>query len=162
MTATPPAGITFRAVNKEDEGFLLRLYSTTRAEEIKLWGWPESQTQLFLKMQFTARQRSYEASYPNAQYRLILLKEQPIGQEIVDRSEKSIRLIDIALLPEFRRTGVGTLLLKKLVEESRAKELPIELKVLKSNAAAARLYERIGFVRLGEDAMYYEMVRKPE
>ena len=71
-------------------------------------------------------------------------------------------LIDIAILPQYRGAGIGTLLLKDLVDESRSKKVPIELKVSKSNTAAARLYERMGFIRLGEDAMYYEMMRNPE
>ena len=156
------SGITFRAVNEEDQEFLLHLYSTTRAEEIEAWGWSEAQARLFLEMQFTARQRSYQAMYPGATYTLILKDGQPVGQQIADRGAKSIRLIDIAILPQYRGAGIGTLLLKDLVDESRSKKVPIELKVSKSNTAAARLYERMGFIRLGEDAMYYEMMRNPE
>ena len=100
--------------------------------------------------------------YPGATYTLILKDGQPVGQQIADRGAKSIRLIDIAILPQYRGAGIGTLLLKDLVDESRSKKVPIELKVSKSNTAAARLYERMGFIRLGEDAMYYEMMRNPE
>jgi ribosomal protein S18 acetylase RimI-like enzyme len=156
------SGITFRAVNEEDQEFLLHLYSTTRAEEIEAWGWPEAQARLFLEMQFTARQRSYQAMYPGATYTLILKDGQPVGQQIVDRDAKTIRLIDIALLPACRRAGIGTLQLRNLIEESRSRKVDVELKVLKSNIAAARLYERMGFIKFDKDAMYYEMIRNPE
>jgi len=162
MQTIASAGITFQPVADEDEEFLFRLYSTTRAEEVQAWGWPEAQAQLFLKMQFTARQRSYQATYPKATYTLVLKNGEPIGQQIVDRGAKSIRLIDIALLPACRGTGIGTLLLKELIEESRSIKAPVELKVLRNNLAAVRLYERMGFVTTREDAIYKEMIRNPE
>lgn len=162
MQTIASARITFQPVNDKHEEFLFRLYSTTRAEEIQAWGWPEAQAQLFLKMQFTARQRSYRATYPNATYTLVVKNGEPIGQQIVDRDGKNIRLIDIALVPAYRGTGIGTLLLGDLIEESRSAKVPIELKVLRTNVAAIRLYERMGFVTTQEDAIYKEMIRNPE
>jgi ribosomal protein S18 acetylase RimI-like enzyme len=162
MQTIASAGITFQPVADEDEEFLFRLYSTTRAEEVQAWGWPEAEAQLFLKMQFTARQRSYQATYPNATYTLVLKTGEPIGQEVVERGAKTIRLIDIALVPAYRGTGIGTLLLNDLIEESRSSEATVELKVLRNNVAAIRLYERMGFVTTQEDAIYKEMIRNPE
>jgi ribosomal protein S18 acetylase RimI-like enzyme len=162
MQTIASAGITFQPVADEDEEFLFRLYSTTRAEEVQAWGWPEAEAQLFLKMQFTARQRSYQATYPNATYTLVLKTGEPIGQEVVERGAKTIRLIDIALVPAYRGTGIGTLLLNDLIEESRSSGATVELKVLRNNVAAIRLYERMGFVTTQEDAIYKEMIRNPE
>jgi ribosomal protein S18 acetylase RimI-like enzyme len=162
MQTIASAGITFQPVADEDEEFLFRLYSTTRAEEVQAWGWPEAEAQLFLKMQFTARQRSYQATYPNATYTLVLKTGEPIGQEVVERGAKTIRLIDIALVPAYRGTGIGTLLLNDLIEESRSSEATVELKVLRNNVAAIRLYERMGFVTTQEDAIHKEMIRNPE
>jgi ribosomal protein S18 acetylase RimI-like enzyme len=162
MQTIASAGITFQPVADEDEEFLFRLYSTIRAEEVQAWGWPEAEAQLFLKMQFTARQRSYQATYPNATYTLVLKTGEPIGQEVVERGAKTIRLIDIALVPAYRGTGIGTLLLNDLIEESRSSGATVELKVLRNNVAAIRLYERMGFVTTQEDAIYKEMIRNPE
>src|SRR4051812_20643688 len=162
MNTADSLALTLRPITAEDEEFLLHLYGTTREEEIRSWGWAEAQAQLFLKMQFTARQRSYQATFPDAEYLLILSNKIPIGQKIVERATDMVRLIDIALLPQWRGSGIGSSLLKELLEECRAKNLPLELKVLKNNLAAVRLYERMGFSTRGEDEMYREMTRHPE
>jgi ribosomal protein S18 acetylase RimI-like enzyme len=62
-------------------------------------------------------------------------------------------VIDIALLPEFRRRGIGTALLRALLEEGAARDLPVRIHVERLNPALA-LYERLGF-RLLEDRGVY-------
>lgn len=63
---------------------------------------------------------------------------------------------NIAVLPEFRRRGIGGKLLNTLIEA--AKELKLELitlEVRKSNTAAKNLYKKYGFKPIGERKHYY-------
>jgi ribosomal protein S18 acetylase RimI-like enzyme len=71
----------------------------------------------------------------------------------VARWPEELRVVDIALLPEFRRRGIGTGLLRALLEEEAGRGLPVRIHVERFSPALA-LYERLGF-RLLEDRGVY-------
>jgi ribosomal protein S18 acetylase RimI-like enzyme len=111
-------------------------------------------------MQFNAQKRWYDMAYAGADHQLILVDEKPAGRILVFRDKDSNRLVDIALLSEYRSRGVGTQLLRDLIAKCESEHLPLRLQVTKVNPAR-HLYERLGFITIGEDGMYYEMERRP-
>ena len=152
-------------VRPEDEEFIYRVYVGTRIEEIAAFGWNGAQQEAFLRMQYTAQKRWYEMAYPDAEHSLIVLDQpaspgMPVGRMIVQRAPKALRLVDIALLAEHRGCGIGSVLVGELISQARRANMPVELQVTKANRAS-RLYERLGFVRTGEDGMYYQMRMNP-
>jgi ribosomal-protein-alanine N-acetyltransferase len=65
-------------------------------------------------------------------------------------------LENIAVLPEFRRRGLGRLLLSALLKHARLQGAErIFLEVRESNLEAIRLYEAAGFQQLGLRREYY-------
>src|SRR5580693_3381244 len=132
-----------REATAKDDAFLLRLYVSTRAEEVAQWGWTPAQQQNFLKMQFQAQRQSYLHQYPDAE-RLIIEDESAIGAVIIAKSAAEIRLVDLAFLPKYRGKGLGTEILKALLGEAKAAGRPLRLSVLRTNRAA-NLYGRLGF-----------------
>jgi ribosomal protein S18 acetylase RimI-like enzyme len=54
-------------------------------------------------------------------------------------------LEQIYLFPEYQRLGIGTALLKQLMEESDRTDVPVRLRVIAVNPAK-RFYEGLGFV----------------
>jgi len=144
----------------EDEPFLLRLYASTRVEEMAMVAWDKRQQDSFLRMQFNAQRSSYAMQFPNADYRIIVQEGTAAGRLIVDRSGGEILLIDIALLPEFRMAGIGSRLMSELMTESVKLKKPIKLHVEKFNRAL-RLYERLGFTVIGDAGIYVEMLWQP-
>ncbi|MCI8520997.1 MAG: ribosomal protein S18-alanine N-acetyltransferase [Clostridia bacterium] len=65
-------------------------------------------------------------------------------------------ITNIAVLPEYRRMGVGTALVSALVREAEKLCLDIlTLEVRKSNFAAQGLYNSFGFDIIGERKRYY-------
>ena len=149
-----------RPATSEDEPFLRNLFATTRADELALLNWDENQKESFIAMQFNAQSRQYVMSYAHAQNSIILLNGVPIGRLILDRGEREFTLVDVALLPPHRGAGIGTGLIQDLLKEAAAAGKPIRLHVLTSSAAK-RLYERLGFSRIGGDAAYLEMMWVP-
>ncbi|HLW54116.1 MAG TPA: GNAT family N-acetyltransferase [Candidatus Angelobacter sp.] len=150
-----------RPATPADKDFLFQLYAGTRMAEIAGFGWNEAQKQAFLTLQFTAQQRWYENAYPSAEQRVLLLESRAIGRTIVDRQMEAAILVDISLLPENRGQGIGTTVLRELLEQCRRYGVPFRLQVLRTNPAQ-RLYARLGFRKTGEDALYLQMEWRPD
>jgi ribosomal protein S18 acetylase RimI-like enzyme len=154
--------VTLRRVTKGDEEFLLRVYASTREQELAQVEWGEGQKEAFLRQQSAAQRSEYGARFPDAEYDVILLDGRPAGRIWVGRDDAQIRLLDIALLPEARNRGVGTALLRALVEESRASGRKLRHMVFVLNPDATRFYERLGFVPIEEFGAYVHMEWRPE
>ena len=105
---------------------------------------------------------SYQAEDEATDTKIILLETNPVGRMIVSRRENEIQLVDIALLTEYRSRGIGTSLIKELIDEATAAGKVVQLHVLKTNRRAKRLYERLGFKSTGESGMHFEMEWTPE
>ena len=161
FSAEPPrAALALRPVMPEDERLLLEIYASTRADELAQISWGEAQREAFLKMQLTARDRSYRMYYTGLEDSIILFNDQAVGRLLVVRGDEEFRLADIALLPEDRRAGIGTTLVKELMEEAGRENKPLRLQVEKSNPLARSLYERLGFATTGENDTHFQMEHK--
>lgn len=67
-----------------------------------------------------------------------------------------IHINNLAIHPSFRGRGLGTQLLKAVLEEAESMGAPhATLEVRRSNTAARRLYERAGFTVAGVRTSYY-------
>jgi ribosomal-protein-alanine N-acetyltransferase len=60
-------------------------------------------------------------------------------------------ILNVAVAPEFRRMGIATALISKLL--SRGAEIFLEVR--ESNEAAQRLYRKLGFLELSRRPNYY-------
>ena len=149
--------VTLRPVTPDDEAFLLQVYAGTRSDELDGLGWDDNQKLAFVSMQFNAQRRCYS----EADNKIILLNERPIGRMLVGATEDEILLIDIAVLPEHRNAGIGTSLIRNLLSEAAAAEKPVRLHVFKYSRAV-HLYERLGFSTVSSDSAYLEMAWVPD
>jgi len=67
-----------------------------------------------------------------------------------------IHINNVAILPELRGQGIGTLLMHRVFEEAlRLGARRATLEVRSSNESARRLYERLGFIVAGTRRHYY-------
>jgi ribosomal protein S18 acetylase RimI-like enzyme len=148
--------ISFRSIGDEDRDFLRRLYASTRAEELAVVDWSEEEKTQFLGFQFAAQHDYYQEQFPAARFDLVLVDGEPAGRLYVDRREDEIRLIDIALLPDFRRRGIGGRLMNRVLDEGREAALPVQIHVERNNPAM-RLYDRLGFQQVEDQGVYYLM-----
>jgi len=139
-----------------DETFLETVYAETRRGELAGLNWSREQENAFFKMQFRLQSQSYKMQFPDADCSVVKLNKISIGSLIVERAGE-IRLVNIALLPEFRSRGIGTFLLKQLQTEAQATDKPLTLHVLKTNDRAVSLYRRCGFAVTGSDEFYLAM-----
>jgi GNAT superfamily N-acetyltransferase len=142
-----------------DHDFLLSLYASTRIDEFSILGWPEAQVDALMRMQFEAQTRHYDTFYPGATHTLVVVDDTFAGRLIVERSDGQIRIVDIALLPEFRHRGVGGRLVRAVIEEADADGLPIRCHAV-AGEDAQRFWEHLGLVARGMDGMHVEMERQ--
>ena len=80
-------------------------------------------------------------------------------QTVVSKSEHMLGQIFVDA--PFQRRGIGTEVLRRIVEEASRLQLPIRLAVVKFNPSR-RLYERLGFRVTHEDERKVYMTREPE
>jgi ribosomal protein S18 acetylase RimI-like enzyme len=149
--------LTLRAVAPEDEEFLLRVYASTRADEMAQLPWSEEQKDAFVRQQSAAQRSEYEAHHPGAEYVVVLLDGEPSGRVWVARDDVEIHLLDIALLPEAQNKGAGAAILGALIEESKRTGRRLRHMVFVMNTDALRFYERLGFVAFEEVGPYLHM-----
>jgi GNAT superfamily N-acetyltransferase len=145
--------VQLRPVREGDVEFLARLYASTREEELAPTGWSDEQKRLFCRMQFDAQTAHYREHYPAAEYSVIECGGVAGGRWYVSRGAKEIRIMDLALLPEWRGKGIGTRLLRELQEEAAAGGMQLSIHVEKFNPAL-RLYERLGFLPAEDRGVY--------
>jgi len=82
--------------------------------------------------------------------------ERLVGYLIIARYVDAWHVMNIAVAPELQRRGIATLLLEHLFEltaDDEHRGYTLEVRV--SNAAAIRLYERLGFESRGIRRGYY-------
>lgn len=139
-----------------DEPFFERLYFETRRDEFAPLGWDAEQLGGILKMQFEMQTRGYKMQFPDARISVIEAGGAAVGRLI---ATGEIRLVDIAVLPEDRRRGIGSFVLNHLLDEARKSGKTVTLQVLKTNAGAIRLYEKFGFEATRESDLYLTMRR---
>ena len=142
-----------RPERDEDRDFLCRLYGSTRAEELASVPWSDEEKQRFVRFQFEAQSRFYREQYPGAIFQVIEIGGVPAGRLYVVEWGREIRLMDVALLPESRGSGLGTLLVRDLQARAAAAGKTLSVHVERLNPAL-RLYERLGF-RVAEDKGVY-------
>ena len=150
------AAISLRSVRPDDRAFLLSVYASTREPELATVEWDAAQKAAFVEMQFDAQHAYYQEHYAGAAFDIILVDGQPAGRLYVSREDDEIRIVDIALLPEFCNRGIGTTLLRGLQSEAAAAGKPLRIHVERFNPAL-RLYERLGFRPIEDKGVYLFM-----
>jgi ribosomal protein S18 acetylase RimI-like enzyme len=153
-------GIRLRPMRAEDQPFLRRLYGTVRDAELRVTGWDDAQKRAFLDMQFEAQTRGYRDSFPDARFDVVEVDGTAVGRMTVSREGATMRLVDVALLPEHCGRGTGGRLLRALQAEAAATGSTIVLHVENYNPAL-RLYVRLGFGVVDDNGLNLRMTWSP-
>ena len=148
--------ISLRPVTVEDREFLYRVYASTRVDELMVVPWSVAQKEVFLRQQFEAQDRHYRLAYPDAEFSVIESGLEKIGRWYVWRGKNDFRIVDIAILPDWRRRGFGTTLIRRLQTEAGEASKPLTIHVEEFNPAQ-RLYQRLGFRRVKQNGIYWLM-----
>jgi GNAT superfamily N-acetyltransferase len=88
--------------------------------------------------------------WPGNTTSVIEIDGEPIGRLRVLRTDQTIELAGIQLLSGVQNLGIGTAIIKSLKDEAARAGAVLELGVEKDNPNAHRLYQRLGFTKVGE------------
>lgn len=115
----------------------------------QIWGWDE-------KLQKQFHSREWQEKRPQ----IIVYDSQPIGTIYTVNNENHLHIEQFYILPEYQNKGIGSHLLKEILDNADNTGTSTELAVLKNNPAIS-LYRRHGFEITGSNEYQYLMERKP-
>ena len=148
--------LSLRAATDGDYDFMRRLYASTREAEMEHFPFDEAQKQAFLDQQFAAQFAHYGLHYPTCERNIIERDGMPVGRLWIDEWRDQIRLVDITLVSECRGGGIGSALVRQVMDRGAAADKPVTIHVEAFNPAL-RLYQRLGFEHVDTNGVYYLM-----
>ncbi len=153
--------LSLRPIQDEDLVVLSEIYGSTREEELKqVTHWSEQEKQGFIKQQFMAQHEYYQKNYIGAGFYLIFQHKTPIGRLYIHENyqENGVRIIDIALLPNWQKKGIGKSILEDILAKGNSLKRTVSIHVEAFNPAK-HLYERLGFEKISETNGVYHLMQ---
>jgi ribosomal protein S18 acetylase RimI-like enzyme len=124
-----------RQARPEDRDFLFDLNRATMKEYVeRVWGWDESGQITF-----------FDDRFAPDQWQIIQADGTDIGVLIVQEDARQIHVAEIQILPEWQGRGIGSSVVRELMDRGTATGRSLTLRVLHANPRARALYERFGF-----------------
>ena len=123
--------------------------------------WAEGGFDAFIRMQFEAQDSAWREARPAMAMSVIEVDGQPAGRLYVDPEPDETRIVDIALLPEFRGRGVGGELVREVIAAAEERGASVTIHVERANRART-LYERLGFEPVSTTGVYDLLERRPQ
>ncbi len=128
-------------------------YQVKKATEgeyiIQVFGWDE-------KVERDFHTKAWQQQKPD----IITHDGKPIGTIATIESENGIEIGQFFILPEYQNKGIGTHLLKTILDKADRVGQVTTLRFLKNNPVKT-LYVRCGFEIVGSDGTFYYMELKP-
>jgi D-serine deaminase-like pyridoxal phosphate-dependent protein/GNAT superfamily N-acetyltransferase len=137
-----------RAATEADVSFLLELRRQTMAEYLCASGVPQTEAE---------HEQRVRLRFDCAE--LVSWQGEPIGLFKAVREGSDWTLLQIQLAPHHQGRGIGAQLICELLLEAQQHGAALRLSVLRANAAALRLYRRLGFQVTGEAAHSFYLLR---
>lgn len=156
------SGLQLRLAHSDDLSFLRELYISSRAAELACMPWPDAAKRAFCDSQFDLQHRHYLSYAMSGAFTIVMLGDEPVGRLYLHWTRAELRIVDIQLLPDMQGQGIGSTLLRwlqSLVPQAGVATLGLD--VLRHNAAAYRLYQRLGFHALEVHGTHVRMAWTP-
>lgn len=127
---------TLRPATAGDYAWLWELKRLTMREYVEqTWGyWDEAAQEAF-----------FRRSYRSDTVQLVLVEGRNAGLLHVERERSDLFLANIQIHPAFQNRGLGSAVIRTVLDSARSLQLPVRLQVLQVNRAAQQLYLRLGF-----------------
>jgi GNAT superfamily N-acetyltransferase len=142
--------IKLSTADESDCEFAYEVKKKAEGEYItEIWGWDEA-------FQRDFHNREWREKKPH----IIELDGMPIGTISIEKNKNHFEIGRFFILPEFQRKGIGSYILKRILQEADELGRVTKLAHLK-NSPVKSLYERHGFDFVGRNETHCFMERKP-
>ena len=129
-----------------DQAFLFDAYKATLQPFVQwAWGWDEE-----------FQRQGLWTHHPLDEWKVVLMGQESVGGLHVQTLSQSHFVRILFVLPNYQGQGIGTGLLNEEWKRARSQGKFLELKVVKINPAK-QLYDKLGFVVVGEDTATYHL-----
>jgi GNAT superfamily N-acetyltransferase len=145
-----------RAAMAADEPFLRALYASTRPDVDE---WPAEVREAFLAHQFDAQRAGWSATFPGSDHDVLAVDGSPVGRIWLYWTERDCLIVDLAFLPEHRRQGLGTEIVRDVVAAADRAGVPVHGHVERTNEPSLAFWRSLGFDTTDEDALYFAIER---
>jgi ribosomal protein S18 acetylase RimI-like enzyme len=149
---SPVGMLHLRPEREADRDFRYRLFCASREPEFALLA-PVA-FQEVMAQQFHAQSLSHLARFPEARFDIVELSGEPIGWIVVDRPGEFLHIVDQAIVPQWRGRGVGTAIVRALMDEAEAAGVPMRVEGAAEDDPSLRLYRRLGFMPVHTVPLY--------
>lgn len=113
-----------------------------------------------LDLQVRAQRREWDARFPGSTDEILLVDDRPVGRLWLAWEPDACVLVDMVLLPDDRRTGIGSRVVGEVLAEADRQGVPVRVTVDRGNAPSLAFCARHGFVEAGGDALRVELERQ--
>jgi GNAT superfamily N-acetyltransferase len=126
---------SIRTARPADHQFLFELHRATMRDYVEqVWGWDEAEQEAFFLRRFEPDR-----------WQILEVDGEDVGVLIVDEADDEILLSELQILPGWQGRGLGTSIVRSLMERAASAGKPLILRVLHVNPRAKALYARLGF-----------------
>lgn len=133
--------VDLRPAGGDDRAFAQAVYFETQRWLIEeLFGWRGDD----------AENEKFDEFYRPEETSIVSVDGEDAGWIAIVRSSEAIELDGIYLLPQYQRRGIGTALVRGLIQQAGTEGKALNLSTAKINPAR-NLYRRLGFVETHED-----------
>ena len=153
--------VSYRPETPDDASFVRRLVIDTIVEELAAQAWPEAMREQLLDLQYRARRAGLQSAGGDHSSQIIVADGQDAGWILSADFEREIRICQVVVVSSRRRQGVASATIDAILTRAAAEGKPVRLTVNCTNGGAIRLYERLGFMTAGSDAVQQEMEWTP-
>jgi ribosomal protein S18 acetylase RimI-like enzyme len=145
--------LTYRPVGQADFDFLYWLHrAAMRAYVEETFGpWDEAWQQEYFRRHFDP-----------ANLQVIQWDGEDVGSLFLQDRTEELFIAGIEILPEYQQQGIGSQVIRGLLEQANRQSKPVALQVLKVNIRARNLYQRLGFGVTGENDTHYILAYHPK
>jgi ribosomal protein S18 acetylase RimI-like enzyme len=150
-------GLRARRADERDQEFLSELYASTR-DDLRQIAADQQFIASLIVMQQRMQETGYRNAFPEAVHYILERAGNKIGRVIINAIAEEIRLIDISLIPQARRQGIGKTVLTSLQASAAAMRLPLCLSAPRSNPRAKKLYLSCGLHTYASDDIAEQMI----
>jgi ribosomal protein S18 acetylase RimI-like enzyme len=92
--------------------------------------------------------------------KIVLVDGNPVGWIACKEEVKQIEILDLHILPDYQRRGIGGKLISDIWAHAARSGKEVLLSVLKTNPSIT-LYKRLGFIAIGQTETHILMKRNP-